>query len=40
MHTFLSGYGVSKAASISSRLGTYVVSKSGSVPEYSEVLIK
>jgi len=40
LYTYLSGYGVSKAASIASILGTYVASKPGSVPEYSEELIK
>lgn len=36
----LSGYGISKAASIASILGTYVASKPGSVPEYSKELIE
>lgn len=40
LYTFLSGYGVSKAASLASMLGTYVASKPGAVPEYSEELIK
>jgi fructokinase len=40
LYTYLSGYGVSKAISIASILGTYVASKTGSVPEYSEELIK
>lgn len=40
LYTFLSGYDVSKAASIACILGTYVASKPGSVPEYSEELIK
>lgn len=38
--TYLSGYGVTKAILIASILGTYVASKAGSVPEYSEKLIK
>lgn len=40
LYTYLSGCGVSKAVSIASILGTYVASKPGSVPEYSEELIK
>nr|WP_269851377.1 PfkB family carbohydrate kinase [Methanosarcina horonobensis] len=40
LYTYLSGHGVSKAASVANMLGTYVASKSGSVPEYSEELIK
>ncbi len=40
LYTFLSGYGVSKAASIASLLGTYVASKPGAVPEYSRELMK
>ncbi len=40
LYTYLSGYGVSKATLIASILGTYVASKTGSVPEYSEKLIK
>lgn len=40
LYTYLSGYGVSKAISIASILGTYVTSKPGSVPEYSEELKK
>jgi fructokinase len=40
LYTYLSGYGVSKATSIASILGTYVASKPGSVPEYSNKLIK
>lgn len=36
--TYLLGYGISKAASIACILGTYVASKPGSVPEYSESL--
>lgn len=40
LYTCLSGYGVSKAASIACILGTYVASKPGSVPEYSEDLKK
>ncbi len=40
LYTFLSGYGVSKAASIACALGTYVASKPGAVPEYSEELMK
>lgn len=38
--TYLSGYCISKAASIACILGTYVASKPGSVPEYSEELMK
>jgi fructokinase len=40
LYTFLSGYDISKAASIACILGTYVASKAGSVPEYSKKLIK
>ena len=40
LYTCLSGYGVSKAASIACILGTYVASKPGSVPEYSKELIE
>ncbi len=40
LYTYLSGYGVSKAASIACMLGTYVASKAGAVPEYSEELMK
>lgn len=40
LYTFLSGYGVSKAASIACLLGTYVASKPGSVPEYSKKLME
>lgn len=40
IYAYLSEYGVSKATSIACILGTYVASKSGSVPEYSEKLIK
>jgi fructokinase len=40
LYTYLSGYGVSKATSIASILGTYVASKPGSVPEYSNKLLK
>ena len=40
LYTFLSGYGVSKAVSVANMLGTYVASKPGAVPEYSEELIK
>ena len=40
LYTCLSGHGVSKAASIACILGTYVASKPGSVPEYSENLKK
>jgi len=39
LYTYLSGFGISKAASIACILGTYVASKPGSVPEYSEELI-
>ena len=39
LYTYLSGHGVSKAASIACILGTYVASKPGAVPEYSEELI-
>lgn len=40
LYAYLSGYGVSKALSIASILGTYVASKPGAVPEYSGKLIK
>ncbi|WP_048109898.1 carbohydrate kinase [Methanosarcina barkeri] len=40
LYTYLSGYGVSKAASIACILGTYVASKSGAVPEYSKELME
>lgn len=40
LYTYLSGYGVSKAASVACILGTYVASKPGSVPEYSKKLIE
>ena len=40
LYTFLSGHGVSKAASVACILGTYVASKPGSVPEYSKELIE
>jgi len=40
LYTYLSGYGVSKATLIASILGTYVASKPGSVPEYSDKLVK
>ncbi len=40
LYTYLSGFGISKAASIACILGTYVASKPGSVPEYSEELLK
>jgi fructokinase len=40
LYTYLSGHGVLKAASVACLLGTYVASKPGSVPEYSEELIK
>lgn len=40
LYTYLSGYEVSKAASIACILGTYVASKPGAVPEYSQELIK
>jgi fructokinase len=40
LYTYLSGYGVSKAASVACILGTYVASKPGSVPEYSKELIE
>ena len=40
LYTYLSGYGVSKAISVASILGTYVASKPGSVPEYSGELKK
>jgi fructokinase len=40
LYTYLSGYGVSKAASVACILGTYVASKPGSVPEYSKELME
>jgi fructokinase len=40
LYTYVSGYEVSKAASVASILGTYVASKPGSVPEYSEDLME
>lgn len=40
LYTFLSGYGIAKAASIACILGTYVASKPGSVPEYSKELME
>lgn len=40
LYTYLSGYEVSKAASIACLLGTYVASKPGSVPEYSKKLME
>lgn len=40
LYACLSGYGVSRAASIASILGTYVASKPGAVPEYSEELMR
>ncbi|AKB54758.1 MULTISPECIES: carbohydrate kinase family protein [Methanosarcina] len=40
LYTYLSGYGVSKAASIACILGTYVASKPGAVPDYSKELIE
>jgi fructokinase len=40
LSTYLSGYSISKAASFACILGTYVASKPGSVPEYSEALVK
>ena len=40
LYACLSGYGVSKAASIACILGTYVASKPGSVPEYSKELME
>jgi len=40
LYAFLSGQSISKAASIACALGTYVASKPGAVPEYSEELIK
>lgn len=40
LYTCLSGYGVSKAVSIATILGSYVASKPGSVPEYSKELIE
>jgi fructokinase len=39
LNTYLSGFGISKAASIACILGSYVASKPGSVPEYSGELI-
>lgn len=39
LYAYLSGLGISKAASIASILGTYVASKPGSVPDYSPELI-
>lgn len=40
LYTYLSGYGVSKAALVANILGTYVASKPGAVPEYSEELME
>ena len=40
LYAFLSGLSISKAASIACALGTYVASKPGAVPEYSEQLMK
>ncbi|AKB51149.1 Fructokinase [Methanosarcina barkeri str. Wiesmoor] len=40
LYTCLSGYGVSKAASIACILGTYVASKPGAVPDYSKELME
>jgi len=40
LYSYLSGNEVAKAASVACILGTYVASKPGSVPEYSEELIK
>lgn len=40
LYTCLSGYGVSKAASIACLLGTYVASKAGAVPDYSKELME
>jgi fructokinase len=40
LYAYLSGSGISKAASIASILGTYVASKPGSVPDYSPELIR
>jgi len=40
LYTYLSEYGVSKAASIANMLGSYVASKPGAVPEYSEELME
>lgn len=40
LYTYLSGYGVSKAASVANILGTYVASKPGAVPEYSRELMR
>ena len=40
LYACLSGYEVSKAASIACILGTYVASKPGSVPEYSKELME
>lgn len=39
LYAYLSGSGISKAASIASILGTYVASKPGSIPDYSPELI-
>ena len=39
LYAYLSGNGASKALSIATTLGTYVASKPGAVPEYSEELI-
>lgn len=40
LYTYLSGFSVSKAASVATILGTFVASKPGSVPEYSNELIE
>lgn len=40
LYTCLSGHGVSKAVSVACILGTYVASKPGSVPEYSNELME
>jgi fructokinase len=40
LYAYLSGNGASKALSIATTLGTYVASKPGAVPEYSEELIE
>lgn len=40
LYTCLSGYGVSKAASVACILGTYVASKAGAVPDYSKELME
>ncbi|MDD3245987.1 MAG: carbohydrate kinase [Methanosarcina sp.] len=40
LYAFLSGLSILKAASIACALGTYVASKPGAVPEYSEELMK